>query len=124
MAKYNIYAVGYGIEPKTKEPVFGIKCKTWDECQKYVKGVEGAKFKGFQTDAEADIWIEKIRTDIVSKTISDIVEETEVHESGSYDKDFISVCKELSMTPSQMSLHLQKQFVEQYRFIKNPLPFN
>lgn len=124
MAKYNIYAVGYGIDPKTKEPVFGVKCKTWDECQKYVKGVEGAKFKGFQTDAEADIWIEKIRTDIVSKTISNIVEETEANEAGSYDKDFIKVCKELNMTPSQMSLHLQKQFVEQYQFIKNPLPFN
>jgi viroplasmin and RNaseH domain-containing protein len=119
MAKYNIYAVGYGIDPDTKEPVMGIKCTNWPDCQKYTKGIEGAKFKGFQTDAEADIWIEKIRAEIVSSTIDDIVEETE---NVSCNKEFIQVCKELNVIPSQMTAYLQKQFVEQYKFLQ--MPFN
>lgn len=60
MAKYKIYAVGYGVNPETKEPVSNLKFKTWDECKPYVVGVEGAKYKGFLTDTEADAWLKEI----------------------------------------------------------------
>ena len=50
MAKYKIYAIGYGIDPDTHKPVYGIKCTNWPDCQKYIKNVSDAKYKGFLTD--------------------------------------------------------------------------
>lgn len=46
MAKKNFYCVKKGLVP-------GIY-KTWDECQKNVKGFPGAEFKGFATLSEAE----------------------------------------------------------------------
>ena len=54
MAKYNIYAIAYGIDPVLVEPVSNLKFRTWDDCKPYVIGVEGAKYKGFLTEEEAD----------------------------------------------------------------------
>lgn len=45
MAKKNFYAVKKGLVP-------GIY-KTWEECQRNVKGFPGAEYKGFVTEAEA-----------------------------------------------------------------------
>ena len=58
MAKYKIYAIGYGIDPDTHKPVYGIKCTNWPDCQKYIKNVSDAKYKGFLTDEEADAWLD------------------------------------------------------------------
>ena len=57
MAKYNIYAIAYGIDPVLVEPVSNLKFRTWDDCKPYVIGVEGAKYKGFLTEEEADTWL-------------------------------------------------------------------
>ena len=64
MAKYKIYAVGYGVDPDTHKPVYGIKCTNWSDCQKYIKNVADAKYKGFLTDDEADAWIQQIKEDM------------------------------------------------------------
>ena len=64
MAKYKIYAVGYGVDPDTHKPVYGIKCTNWPDCQKYIKNVADAKYKGFLTDDEADAWIQQIKEDM------------------------------------------------------------
>lgn len=64
MAKYKIYAVGYGVDPDTHKSVYGIKCTNWPDCQKYIKNVADAKYKGFLTDDEADAWIQQIKEDM------------------------------------------------------------
>lgn len=57
MGKYSIYAVAYGMDPSTGKLVTDMKFTTWRECLPYVNGVEGANFKGFLTDTEADTWL-------------------------------------------------------------------
>ena len=65
MAKHKkVYAIAYGANPSTGEAVYGIKCSTWDECQKYIKGVRGAKYKSFTTDEEADEWLEMVKDEV------------------------------------------------------------
>ena len=59
-----VYAIAYGANPNTGEAVYGIKCSTWDECQKYIKGVRGAKYKSFTTDEEADEWLEMVKDEV------------------------------------------------------------
>ena len=59
-----VYAIAYGANPGTGEAVYGIKCSTWDECQKYIKGVRGAKYKSFTTDEEADEWLEMVKDEV------------------------------------------------------------
>ena len=59
-----VYAIAYGANPSTGEAVYGIKCSTWDECQKYIKGVRGAKYKSFTTDEEADEWLEMVKDEV------------------------------------------------------------
>ncbi len=83
MAKYNIYAVAIGLDPKTKQPVSNLKFHTWDECKPYVVGVEGAKYKGFLTEAEADSWLAKTIAIPFEKHVTTLkpIEES----SGSFD---------------------------------------
>ena len=59
-----VYAIAYGANPNTGEAVYGIKCSTWDKCQKYIKGVRGAKYKSFTTDEEADEWLEMVKDEV------------------------------------------------------------
>lgn len=59
MGKYSIYAVAYGLDPVTKQPVTDLKFGTWREALPYVNAVEGANFKGFLSDTEADLWLKK-----------------------------------------------------------------
>lgn len=59
-----VYAIAYGANPNTGEAVYGIKCSTWDECQKYIKGVRGAKYKSFTTDEEAEEWLEMVKDEV------------------------------------------------------------
>ena len=55
MAKQKVYAIKNGIDPKTKEPVTNLILEdTWDEVEKYTKGVSGAIFEGFITKQEAE----------------------------------------------------------------------
>lgn len=57
--KYNVYAVAYGVDPVTHSPVTDMKFKTWDECRLYINGVNGANYKGFLSDTEADLWLKR-----------------------------------------------------------------
>lgn len=125
MAKYNIYAVAYGIDPKTKEPIYGYKFHNWNDCKPYVVGIDGAKYKGFLTEEEANIWLEKsIKkedthpvTDEISVMISNVADTINQRNSPVHG-EFENVCKELGVSTWDMMLCLEKQFVEQHRFVK------
>ena len=135
MAKYNIYAVGYGINPKTKEPVFGIKCTTWDECQKYIKGVQGAKYKGFLTDSEADAWIQNIKDQVTGdikeeksdwKEKADKIYAAKLHP---VDEEFMVTCQELGLPIHETEHIVKMMFINIVKYLKdndciNELPRN
>ena len=77
MGKYNIYAVGYGVDPDTGEIVTNKLCKSWDECQKFIKGVNGAKYKGFLTPTEAKEWLKQFNVNNDSDDIHSVLNELE-----------------------------------------------
>ena len=135
MAKYNIYAIGYGIDPNTKEPVTGIKCTNWPDCQKYIKGIPDAKYKGFITDEEADAWLSKIREQNASESKpvirqswqdkADKIYQANIHP---IDQDFAITCKELGLIQFDVEHLLKKMFIDTIQFLKehdciNELPF-
>lgn len=135
MAKYNIYAVGYGIDPDTKEPVRGLKCTNWPDCQKYIKGVPDAKYKGFITDEEADAWLAKFQEDDVKPAVvtqqpwqekAEKIYEVKIHP---IDQNFNITCKELGIMEMDVEHFMKKMFVDTVQFLKNngcinELPFN
>ena len=108
MAKYNIYAVAHGIDPKSNEPVSDLKLHTWDECKPYVVGVEGAKYKGFLTDEEADEWL-KSKHDKFEKKITTL----HIDENNEFNR----VCAQLKIKPEDMTKRLQDDFVNQMKFL-------
>lgn len=149
MAKYKIYAVGYGINPDTKEPVYGIKCDNWPDCQKYIKEVTDAKYKGFLTDDEADAWIQKIKEEILIK--KDIGVEVNPNPAGHsnpdtsdwqnkadkvyaaklhpVDQDFMLTCQNLGLSIHDTEHMIKKMFVDVVKYLEdngciNELPFN
>lgn len=109
MAKYNIYAVKYGIDPDTKEPVQGLKCKTWDECKKYINGVTDAKYKGFLTDSEADAWLGLATT-------NEIVDSAK-HKS--VDEDFVMTCQRLGLSVIETEHIIKKTFIDIVTYLEN-----
>ena len=120
MAKYNIYAVGYGVNPKTKEPVFGIKCTTWDECQKYIKGVQGAKYKGFLTDSEADAWIQNIKDQVtgdIKEEKSDWKEKAD--KIYAVDEEFVVTCQELGLPIHETEHIVKMMFINIVKYLKD-----
>ena len=124
MAKHNIYAVAYGVNPKTKESVFNLKFKTWEECKPYVVGVVGAKYKGFLTETEADAWLEKTIASILDtssdeKDTSNPISTSLLQNDSCYDEEFKKLCINLGILPKDMCLHLQKKFVEEQKFISS-----
>lgn len=52
MAK-KVYAIKEGFNFATNEKVENLIVNTWAECQKYIKGVKGAKYKSFEDINEA-----------------------------------------------------------------------
>lgn len=125
MAKYNIYAIAYGVDPITNTPqptVLNLKFKTWEECKPYILGVKGAKYKGFLTEDEADAWLEKTRASL--KNDEDEVKECvyigssyQSSNSQDYNESFKNICANLGVHPKDMSLYLQQKFVEEQKFI-------
>ena len=111
MSKYNIYAVAHGIDPKTNEPVSNLKFHTWDECKPYVAGVEGAKFKGFLTDEEADEWLKK-KTEKFEKNVTVLHVDCE--------NEYNRMCARLGVSPEEMTKRLQDDFVRQMMFLTEP----
>lgn len=141
MAKFALYAVGYGLDPNTKKPVTGLKVTTWKECEKYVKGVEGAKYKGFLTDTEADAWLKKIGENSVadddsaqqpvqqsSATVSNAGSgQSAIDEARS---KFVDICRSFNINPNDMVNKLIVDFVNMHYFVRSKsaedgiLPFN
>lgn len=137
MAKYNIYAIAYGLDPQTKEPVSGLKFHTWNECKPYVVGVENARFKGFLTEGEADVWLAKtaeVQTDKepITKTgsgsyemdadnikkVTKALEENYNSSCTNLLPDFAKTCEQLGVNPVSVALALQMQFVSQQKLLK------
>lgn len=132
MAKYNFYAVAYGVNPQSKEPVFNLKFRTWEQCKPYVMGVDGAKYKGFLTDDEADAWLDNKMNEII-KTAKD--NEKDVNPEAKYrdwkedinkitkskihpvDEEFISVCRELGVSKIDVEHILKKSFIDTVKYL-------
>ena len=145
MAKYRIYAVGYGVDPDTKEPVFGLKFTNWPDCQRYIKGVNGARYKGFLTDDEADIWMQQIKDEVTGKSVPENsnpagysnldtsdwqdkakkIYDTHIHP---VDEEFISTCKNLGLSVHDTEHMIKKMFIDTIQYLYdndciNELPF-
>lgn len=122
LSKYNIYAVGYGIDPDTKQVVTGIKCSSWDECKKYVNGINGARFKGFLTDGEADEWLKRFNTTEEPK------QETHYEESrpvkNSEDERFIAVCNKFGLSVYNTERFIKKMFCDTVKYLEENVSLN
>lgn len=145
MAKYNIYAVAYGLHPETKAPVNNLKFHTWDECKPYVVGIEGAKYKGFLTDAEADEWLAKTAATPFEKQVKTLRPTAEQEMRGSFTMDvenmqkvqetleeqyqrnpkdsffhpeFYQMCTDMGLVPFGVLMMLQKQFVAEQKHLQ------
>ena len=56
MAK-KVYAIKEGFNFSTNEKVENLIVDTWAECQRYIKGVKGAKYKSFEDINEAKAFL-------------------------------------------------------------------
>lgn len=61
-----IYAIKYGYDKENDQEVHNALVETWSECQRLVKGVNGARFKSFPTLKEAREYLDT--TDIYLKS--------------------------------------------------------
>lgn len=133
MAKYNIYAVAFGKDPRNEKSVHGLKFRTWDECKPYVKGVEGAKYKGFLTEDEANAWLEKQATEALDdkpekdpspeikeqkawQEMADQAYQVKLHP---IDQNFMITCQELGISQMNTEHLLKKMFVDVVQYLKN-----
>ena len=64
MGRFNYYAIVNG-----KDGFKGTK-ETWEECAPLVKGVEGARYKGFSRLEDAEEWMEKTEAKLASETVN------------------------------------------------------
>lgn len=58
MAK-KVYAIKEGFNFATNEKIENLIVYTWTECQKYIKGVKGAKYKSFEDINDAKAFLSK-----------------------------------------------------------------
>ena len=121
MAKYNFYAVGHGIDPDTGEIVTDKICKSWDECQRFIKGVSNVRYKGFITTTEAKEWLKQFNTDNNIHTNSKLNKLINIDKSNvnanvidNTDKDFVIICNKIGIDSDIMLNILKKQFIETY----------
>lgn len=145
MAKYNIYAVAYGVNPmvNTTQPmVMSMKFKTWEECKPCVSGVQGAKYKGFLTESEADAWLEKTVKELNEKSNpnpagysnpdtsdwqakADKIYSAKLHP---VDQEFLTTCQDLGLSIHDTEHLMKMMFVNIVKYLKdndciNELPF-
>ena len=140
MSKYKIYAVGYGIDPDSHESVYGIKCTNWSDCQKYIKGVTNAKYKGFLTDDEADAWIQQVKEGMGInfnhadysnsdnsdwRAKADKIYAAKLHP---VDQEFLTTCHDLGLSIHDTEHMMKMMFVNIVKYLKdndciNELPF-
>ena len=126
MAKYNMYAIAVGNNPKTNKPVFNLKFPTWDECKPYVVGVNGAKYKGFLTEDEADAWLKKKTEErlncteqVVEEKLDTAIESNPLLFSVSMSKEFRDICVKYRVSPKELTEYLMNKFVQEQNFLEN-----
>lgn len=143
MAKYNFYAVAYGVNPQSKEPVFNLKFRTWEECKPFVVGIEGAKYKGFLTDEEADAWldtkvVELLKDGNPEKDLNHEVKQRDWKEDVKklglaklhpVDEAFLITCQDLGISKMDTEHMLKKMFVDMVQYLRDnncikELPFD
>lgn len=59
MAK-NFYAIKRGYDKEKDQPVHDLLLTDWDEAKKFVKNVDNARYKGFDTSDAALDWLEVV----------------------------------------------------------------
>ncbi|MGN1033165.1 MAG: ribonuclease H family protein [Intestinibacter sp.] len=59
MAKKKVYAIKEGFDFSKNQRVQNKLVDSWSECQKYIKGVKGAIYKGFEDVEEAKSFLQK-----------------------------------------------------------------
>lgn len=143
MAKKNIYMIGYGIDPKTKEPVIGKQFNNWNDAKPYIEGVQGAKYKGFYTQNEADSWMALVREQIFGNNGGNPPTETITGDDGQHgnnipavtqlDDEFVKECEMRSMNPDKVLAALKRMYIsgmaqldlcyEQPEYTDDDLPF-
>lgn len=143
MAKYNFYAVAYGVNPQSKEPVFNLKFRTWEECKPFVVGIEGAKYKGFLTDEEADAWLDTKVAEILKdgnpekdpnpevkqRDWKEDVKKLGLAKLHPVDEAFLVTCQDLGISKMDTEHMLKKMFVDMVQYLRDnncikELPFD
>ena len=131
MAKYNFYAVGHGIDPNTGELVTDKICKSWDECQKFIKGVSNVRYKGFLTMSEAKEWLKQFNNDDnndIHTVLNDLEKLINIDKSNNknnkinnvidnVNKDFLITCNKIGVDSNVILNMLKKQFIETYSLV-------
>lgn len=87
MGKNKLYAIAYGVDPDRKEIIKNKVVNTWSECQKYINGVKGAKYKSFTNQKDVDNYF-KINDKTAKQ--SDEIDNTNgfvAYVDGSYNND-------------------------------------
>lgn len=133
MAKYNFYAVAYGVNPQSKEPVFNLKFRTWEECKPFVVGIEGSKYKGFLTDAEADAWLDakmaklledgnlekNANPELKQRDWKEDIKKIGLAKIHPVDEAFLYTCKDLGISQVDIDHLLKKMFVDVVKYLKD-----
>lgn len=74
MAKFNFYAIKRGFNKDNGEEVSDLILTDWSEAKPLVIGYENARYKGFLTKGEAEIWLSMVDRVDAEKRGSDAVE--------------------------------------------------
>ena len=117
MAKYNFYAVGHGIDPDTGEIITGKIYKTWDECKKCIINVTDAKYKGFLTMSEANVWLQQFEKHIDDSIVNECKKVSKTYTKNNVDKRFSSICKDINVDEKEILNMLKEQFIQTYSFL-------
>lgn len=88
-----LYAIAYGEDPKTKKPVNNIVVNTWEECQKYIKGIRSAKYKSFTDPKKVEEYfkINSKSTKLTNDNIPDLNKGIFAFVDGSYNNELNKV---------------------------------
>ena len=84
MAK-KVYAIKEGFDKENNKKIVNVIVNTWAECQRYVTGVKGAKYKSFENIEDAKRFISD-SGEILNKKENDYPKEgLHIYVDGSYN---------------------------------------
>lgn len=110
-AKYNVYAVARGVDKATGAPVTNMLFKTWEETKPYINGVEKARYKGFMTEEEANLWLAKVSAEEVAAPAA-------IATVNSHDAEIEKICKQMGITRCILRERLEKRFIAEWTAMK------